>query len=186
MSFQAYLDNIKKKTGKGPDEFRKLAQEKGLLREELKAGEILAWLKKEFDLGHGHAMAIFSVLKKDRAEKTSPEVEIAKHFERNKAKWKKLFDLVISELRACGEDIALAPTNAYISILRGRRKIAIVQVKVGHMDLGIKLKGVAPNKRFQAAGSWNAMMTHRVRITGPNDLDKELFNWLRSAYEQNA
>jgi Domain of unknown function (DUF4287) len=63
MSFQAYLDNIKKKTGKTPEDFKKLADKKGLLKEGVKAGEIVAWLKKDFDLGHGHAMAIYAVFK---------------------------------------------------------------------------------------------------------------------------
>jgi len=63
MSFQAYLDNIKAKTGKSPEDFKKLAEKKGLLKPEAKAGEIVAWLKKDFDLGHGHAMAIYTVSK---------------------------------------------------------------------------------------------------------------------------
>jgi len=68
MSFQAYLTNIKEKTGKGPDDFRKLAEKKGFtqkgkLKEGVKAGEIVQWLKDEFALGHGHAMAIFALLK---------------------------------------------------------------------------------------------------------------------------
>jgi hypothetical protein len=68
MSFQAYLDNIKVKTGKGPEEFKKLADqkgfsEKGLLKPTIKAGEIVAWLKEDYDLGHGHAMAIYALLK---------------------------------------------------------------------------------------------------------------------------
>jgi Domain of unknown function (DUF4287) len=63
MSFQAYLDNIKKKTGKTPEDFKKLAEKKGLLKEGVKAGEIVAWLKKDFDLGHGHAMAIYAVFR---------------------------------------------------------------------------------------------------------------------------
>lgn len=54
------------------------------------------------------------------------------------------------------------------------------------MDIGIKLKGAAPTKRFEAADSWNAMMTHRVRVTNEKQINKELINWLRSAYEQNA
>ena len=33
MSFQAYIDNIKAKTGKGPDDFRRLAAEKGFATE---------------------------------------------------------------------------------------------------------------------------------------------------------
>lgn len=186
MSFQAYLDNIKSKTGKNADDFKKLAQKKGLLKKGVKAGEILSWLKKDFDLGHGHAMAIYTVLKGSREEKLSPEEEISKHFTRNKSVWEPVFDSLINELRSFDADIVLAPSNSYISILRGKRKIAIVQVMVAHVDIGIRLKGVAPNKRFQAAGSWNSMMTHRVRIVERNNIDKELLNWLRSAYEQNA
>jgi len=68
MSFQAYIDNIKAKTGKGPEDFKKLAAKKGFmeggaLRAGVKAGEVVAWLKADFELGHGHAMAIVAVLK---------------------------------------------------------------------------------------------------------------------------
>ena len=68
MSFQAYLNTIKAKTGKGPDDFRKMAEEKGFsqngqLKPGIKAGEIVDWLKNEFGLGHGHAMAIYALLK---------------------------------------------------------------------------------------------------------------------------
>ncbi|HYF33490.1 MAG TPA: DUF4287 domain-containing protein [Chitinophagaceae bacterium] len=68
MSFQAYLDNIKAKTGKSPEAFKKLALKKGLLKPETKAGEIVAWLKKDFELGHGHAMAIYAYLKGKRTD----------------------------------------------------------------------------------------------------------------------
>jgi hypothetical protein len=63
MSFQAYLDNIKTKTGKSPADFRQLAKKKGLLKEGVKAGEIVKWLKEDFDPGHGHALAIYATLK---------------------------------------------------------------------------------------------------------------------------
>jgi hypothetical protein len=68
MSFQAYLDNIQTKTGKSPEDFKKLATKKGFLengklKSAVKAGEIVAWLKKDFDLGHGHAMAIYTLFK---------------------------------------------------------------------------------------------------------------------------
>jgi len=68
MSFQAYLDNIKTKTGKTPEDFKKLAEKKGFmmkgkLNPEIKATQITDWLKEEFELGHGHAMALFAVFK---------------------------------------------------------------------------------------------------------------------------
>jgi hypothetical protein len=68
MSFQAYLNNIKTKTGKGPKDFRNLAEQKGFtqngeLKPNVKAGDIVKWLQTDFDLGHGHAMAIYALLK---------------------------------------------------------------------------------------------------------------------------
>jgi len=50
MSFQAYIDNIKTKTGKTPEDFKKLAEKKGLLKPGVKAMEIVAWLKKDHGL----------------------------------------------------------------------------------------------------------------------------------------
>jgi Domain of unknown function (DUF4287) len=68
MSFQAYIDNIKVKTGKSPVDFKKLAEKKGFiidgeLNPKIKATEITNWLKDEFELGHGHAMAIYATFK---------------------------------------------------------------------------------------------------------------------------
>jgi hypothetical protein len=68
MSFQAYLDTIQNKTGKSPDELKQLATEKGflingVLRREIKAGQIVQWLKDDFNLGHGHAMAVYALFK---------------------------------------------------------------------------------------------------------------------------
>ena len=68
MSFKAYLDNIKAKTGKSPDDFRQIAEQKGFLQNgelssKTKAGDIVKWLKDDFELGHGHAMAIYALFK---------------------------------------------------------------------------------------------------------------------------
>lgn len=68
MSFQAYIDNIKAKTGKTPADFKKMAENKefiidGIINPKIKATEITNWLKEEFELGHGHAMAIFATFK---------------------------------------------------------------------------------------------------------------------------
>ena len=73
MSFQSYLTNIEAKTGKSPDDFRRLAEEKGFtengtIKPGVKAGQITDWLKAEYDLGHGHAMAIYALLKGKQPE----------------------------------------------------------------------------------------------------------------------
>lgn len=71
MSFQAYLDNIKAKTGLGREDFIRLAAEMGFVRNGkllpgVKAGAILDWLKTDHDLGRGHGVAIVTVLKGDQ------------------------------------------------------------------------------------------------------------------------
>ena len=73
MSFHAYLKNIQTKTGKTPADFRALAEENGFtkngqLAPGVKAGAIVSWLKANFQLGHGHAMAIYALLKGSKKE----------------------------------------------------------------------------------------------------------------------
>lgn len=68
MSFQAYIQNIKEKTGKGPEDFKALAHDKGFMENDqlkpgVKAAEIVQWLQADFGLGRGHSMAIFALLK---------------------------------------------------------------------------------------------------------------------------
>ena len=63
MTFQAYLDNIKEKTGKTPADFKALAEEDGVYSPDMKAEELVVWLKERFGLGRGHSMAIWAVFK---------------------------------------------------------------------------------------------------------------------------
>ncbi|HVY51083.1 MAG TPA: DUF4287 domain-containing protein [Devosia sp.] len=63
MTFQAYLDNIQKQTGVTADQWVKLAAGKGFDRPGTKATQVTDWLKADYKLGHGHAMAIVKLLK---------------------------------------------------------------------------------------------------------------------------
>ena len=77
MSFQAYLTNLQIKTGQSPADFRALAKKKGFTKNRqlapgVKAGDIVKWLKHDFQLGHGHAMAIYALLKGSKNE-NSPD-----------------------------------------------------------------------------------------------------------------
>ena len=63
MTFQAYLDNIEKQTGVTPEQWIRLATAKGFTKARTKATQITDWLKADYQLGHGHAMAIVKLLK---------------------------------------------------------------------------------------------------------------------------
>lgn len=167
MSFQTYLDNTKVKTGKTPQDFKALAEKKGLLKPGIKAGEIIAWLKEDFGLGHGHARAIVDTLKSVTQAKISPDEKISKHFHGNKLVWRKPYNELLVKIEEFGSDVGVSPTGSYISLLRKGKQFSIVQVISERMDIGVKLKGIPPKGRLDDSGAWNRMVTHRVRINDP-------------------
>jgi len=65
MTFEAYMNNIRAKTGKEPKDFFVEAVQKGVLRPDTKTMEFVAWLKGASGLGHGHAMAVWEAFKRN-------------------------------------------------------------------------------------------------------------------------
>lgn len=65
MSFQAYIDNIKAKTGQSPEDFKAQMVADGAFSPDMKAGVLVAWLQDKYEVGHGHAMAIWAVFKNE-------------------------------------------------------------------------------------------------------------------------
>lgn len=179
MSFQAYLDNIYVKTGKTAGDFKAMAAEKNLE----KTGDLLTWLKADFGLGHGHAMAIVHLIVHQEHRDATTDDRLDKLFIGGKAKWRSAFDTLAEKLSTLGSDVNIMPGQTYINLQRGQKKFGIVQPSsAGRLDIGIKLKNKPAEGRFAAAGAWNAMVTHRVQITAPEQLDDELVSWLREAY----
>lgn len=184
MTYQAYLDNIQAKTGKTPEDFKALAQKKGFLKPGVKAGEIVSWLKQDFGLGHGHAMAIVLMLQQVNAPRLTADQGISRHFSGTRSQWRKPYDQLVRRIEKFGPDVRLAPTNTYISMLRNGHKFGVLQVTSDRLDVGIKLKGAPANGRFEKAGSWNNLVTHRVRVNDPKQIDAQVMSWLRQAYDQ--
>jgi hypothetical protein len=185
MTFQAYLDTIKEKTGLGPDQFVELAKERGLLVPGVPAGPVIAWLEADYGLGKGHAMALVSVFR-GRLDDSGPtkEERIDKHFAGAKATWQLTYDEIMATVMRFGSDVSVEPTDTYISILRGRGKFAVIATTATRMDVGLKLKGDPATDRLALAGSWNAMVTHRVQLPLGAELDDQLAGWLREAYDR--
>ncbi len=183
MSFQAYLDTITAKTGMSIDQLLAIAHDKGFDSPSTKAGDVVSWLADDYGLGRGHAMAIVRLLKDQSGPATTRDDRVDAVFSGNRERWRSAYDAVLGRAQGWGDDVAVAPTDSYVSLTKGGKKFAIVQPGGERLDIGIKRKGVDPSGRFEAAGSWNAMVTHRVRITDPAELDDEVFDWLRAAYD---
>jgi hypothetical protein len=163
-----------------PADFAKLATKKGLT----KHGEIVTWLKADFELGHGHATAIAGVLLKAGAPPKSAPQKMDALFSGSKASWRSTCDTLIAKIAKFGPDTTAAPNATYVNLLRDKKKFGILQpASAARLDIGIKLKGQAPDGRFEAAGDWNAMVTHRIRVENSKEIDAEVLTWLKRAYD---
>ncbi|WP_374947387.1 DUF5655 domain-containing protein [Agreia sp.] len=183
MTFQAHIDTIRQKTGKSPDDFVAEAAAKGLLEPLAPAGVVKKWLADEYGLGAGHSMAVFSILKDRQVPRAAPDDRIAKIFAGAKGHWRPVFDALLARLDLGGAETSLAATDTYVSLLRGTKKFAVAQFTADRFDLGLKLTGEEPSGRFEASGSWNAMVTLRVRLASADDVDDEVYEALRRAYD---
>jgi hypothetical protein len=90
----------------------------------------------------------------------------------------------MNAITAFGDDIEQVPKKGYLS-LRRRKQFAMIQPSgAGRIDVGLILKDVPVSGRLESAVGFNALFTHRVRLTDRAALDSELIGWLRSAYDR--
>ncbi len=184
MTFQAYIDAIEKKSGKKIAELKAEATAKGLTGAAVNSTNIYNWMNTEYGIGRGHAMAFYALCKDEVTPRLSLEQAIDKFFVGPKAHWRPSYDALIKHLRTFGPDVNLAATDTYVSLLRGKAKLGVISVTTTRLDIGIKLKGEPFSERFTDASKWNSMVTHRVQITDPAQINGEVYDWLKRAYDR--
>lgn len=151
-----------------------------------KHGEVVAWLKGEHGLTHGYANLVAHMAKGTAAATsgTGDDDLVAAQYAGAKAGLKPMYDALVAAVRGFGGDVELAPKKAYVSLRRSKQFGLIQPSTASRLDVGITLKGTPPTERLEAAGTWNSMVTHRVRLTASDEVDGELIAWLQEAYEK--
>ena len=86
-------------------------------------------------------------------------------------------------MQGFGKDVELSPKKGYVSLRRAKQFGLVQPSTKTRVDVGIQLKVVEPTDRLEASGSFNAMVSHRVRVTAASEVDDELIGWLRKAYD---
>jgi hypothetical protein len=142
-------------------------------------------IRVEHGVSHGFANTIAIMYRQQAGETpSSGEAMLAAQLAGPKAAMKPLFEAVIKAAKALGKDVEIAPKKANVS-LRRNKQFGLVQVSTkDRVDLGLILKGVPAKGRLEDGRSWNGMCTHRVRLASKAELDKDVLNWLRKAYDQ--
>ncbi|MGV3707649.1 MAG: DUF5655 domain-containing protein [Gemmatimonas sp.] len=168
-------------TGRSLPEWLTLAAGSG----KAKHGEIVAWLKAEHGVTHGYANLIaHSLLRSDAASRAGDGADlVAEMFAGGKEGLRPIFDALVAHVQSFGGDWEQAPKKGYVSLRRKTQFATLHPSTKSRFDLGLKLKAVEPSGRLEGAGSWNAMVSHRVRIESVAEVDAEVVGWLRKAYE---
>ncbi len=172
--------NYEKNTGKPLEAWIAIARKAGLA----KHGEIVKLLKEKHGMGHGYANLVAQRALAGDAPAPAGDDLVAAQYAGAKAALRPLYDQLAKSVAKFGADVELSPKKTYVS-LRRKKQFALVQPSTAErLDVGINLKGVAPKGRLEASGSFNAMVSHRVRVTVAKDIDAELVGWLKAAYDQ--
>lgn len=172
----AMIANMKEKTGKTLEQWIAIVKKTGAS----KHGEIVKILKTDFGMTHGFAnLTAHKTLKSDAGSATTDL--LAAQYAGPKHHLKPIYDALIKAAKGCG-DVEIAPKKAYVS-LRRSKQFAIIQPSTKtRVDLGLNMKGVPAKGRLEDSGSFNAMVSHRVRLEKPEDVDSEVAAWLQQAW----
>ena len=173
------LENLYKNTGKTLDQWIGIVKKENFE----KHGQILKFLKETHGFTHGFANLV--ALKSRQADAGSVDDKsllIDKQY-KGKEDLKPIFDQLLSRIQEFGTDIEVAPKNAYVSLRRKKQFATLQPATKLRFEIGINLKGQEPNGILQAITSANAMCSHKINLSGAEDINEEVISWLKKAYD---
>ncbi len=171
--------NILDKTGRSVPEWVKIVKNTKLE----KHGQIVKFLKTDHGITHGYANLIAHRALQSSADQHDDDDLVAAQYASDKAPLKPIYEKVLKAVKGFGNELEIAPKKTYVS-LRRKKQFALIQPSTKtRVDLGINLKGKKPTGRLEASGSFNAMVSHRVRLESAKDVDAEVIAWLKAAFD---
>ncbi len=173
------IANLQEKTGKSLPQWLKITKAAKLE----KHGQIVKFLKTDYEVTHGFANLIAHESLRQGKPVAGGDDLVDAQYSGVKSDLRPVYEALIKAVSKLGDDVEVAPKKTYVS-LRRNKQFAIVQPSTRtRVDVGINLKDVKPTPRLESSGSFNAMVSHRVRIEGIKDVNAELKKWLKQAYE---
>lgn len=173
------IANLKEKTGRALPDWVALVRGTGLA----KHGQIVAMLKADHGLGHGYANLVAQTALQGDGPAPGGDDLVAAMYAGDRQALLPVWAAIEKAVRAFGPDVDVSPKKTYVSLRRSKQFALVQPTTKTRVDVGLCLKGTAAGPRLEAAGSFNAMVSHRVRLEKPADVDAELVAWLRQAYD---
>lgn len=179
-AYATQIANIEKNTGKKLNDWIAIVNKSGFT----KHGELVNFLKEKHGFTHGNANMVVHYAKQSHAGAAENDTDWIAEQYKGKENLKPWYDKIMSEINKFGKDIEVSPKKAYVS-LRRKKQFAILQPSTkDRFDVGLNMKGIPASGIVEDGSKWNAMCTHRIKVTDETMINKDLIEWIRKSYEQ--
>lgn len=176
---QTMIENLHKNTGKTLEQWIAIVKKQNFA----KHGEIIRFLKEQHSFTHGFAnLVAHKTNESDAGSAENPDDLIVKQY-KGKEHFKPIYDKLIAEIGSFGKDIEIAPKNSYVSLRRKKQFATLNPATKTRFEIGINLKGQEPKGKLEPEKP-NAMCSHKINLADIKDIDKEVVQWIRTAYDK--
>lgn len=175
---QTMIDNLHKNTGKTLQQWIDIVKRQNFA----KHGEIIKYLKDQHEFTHGFANLVAHKANETDAGSASNQDDLITKQYQGKENLKPLFDRLMAEISKFGKDIEIAPKNSYVSLRRKKQFATLNPATKTRFEIGINLKGQEAKGKLEAEKP-NAMCSHKINILDIKDIDNEVLEWIKKAYD---
>ncbi len=174
---QTMIENLHKNTGKTLDQWKEIVKSQNFE----KHGEIVNFLKGTHALTHGFANLIAHKAKGSDAGSVDNQDDLITKQYQGKEHFRPVYEKLLAEILTFGNDVEIAPKNAYVSLRRKKQFAILNPATKTRFEIGINLKGQEPKGKLQEEKP-NSMCSHKMNVAELKDIDREVFEWIKLAY----
>jgi hypothetical protein len=187
---QKWIGELKQKTGRTLDEWLAHIKKAGPKDE----NERRAWLKEEHGLGTNTAWWLAERTEGKGEEAGDPDLylesaerDVEKMFSGGKAKLRPLYDALLKLGLKTGKEAKACPCQTIVPLYRNHVFAQIKPTTQTRIDMGFALGDMKPKGRLIDTGGFarKDRITHRIPITSMEDIDDEVKQWLKVAYDRD-
>lgn len=175
------MDNLLKNTGKSLEEWIVVVKQANLS----KHSEIQKFLKEQHAFTYGYAnLVAHKTLGTDAGSAENADDLIEKQYV-GKEHLRPIYDRLMEEIRQFGDDVEVAPKNAYVSLRRKRQFSMLQPVTKTRFEVGVNLKGLGPEGILEPITAANSMCSHKIKLESEADITPEVIAWIKLAYSKS-
>ena len=183
---ETQLRNIESKSGKNLEAIRSLIEASGLK----KHGEIRSMLIQELGIGYGDANSVVHyALATDgqtaaETKGLSNDDVLDEIYVGKKADLRPLHDAIMQIINGLG-DFEIAAKKGYLSLRRKKQFAMIGPATSEAIEMGLNIKENIQTDRLKVQPP-NSMCQYKMRLSQISELDNEVKNWLKIAFDGAA